>query len=51
MKENEIIHSLRFAMRGDLSMEAFRIEKYSMISRKKYKTESINQAKDYGKLE
>ena len=51
MKENDIVRSLRFAMKGSLSMKISRIEKYSMISQKKYKTETINQAKDYGKLE
>lgn len=51
MKEKSIISSLRFAMKGNLSMKVSHIEKYSMISSKKYKTESINRAKDYVKLE
>ena len=51
MKEIDIARSLRFVMKGNLSMKISRIEKYSMISHKKYKTETINQANDYGKLE
>lgn len=51
MKISEIDKSLHSVMVGSVSIKTKAIKRVSRYSIDKYKTESITQAKDYGKLE
>lgn len=51
MKRSDIDKSFHSVMKGFISMKTINIKKYTICSSSKYKTESITQAKDYGKLE
>lgn len=51
MTKFEIDKSLQSVMSGNISIKTNVIKKVSFCSINKYKTESITQAKDYGKLE
>lgn len=51
MAKVELNKTLYSVMRGNISIKTNTIQKMSFCSINKYKTESITQAKDYGKLE
>lgn len=51
MKRSEINKSLHSVMSGNISIKTKAIKKIPFCSIDKYKTKSITQAKDYGKLE
>ncbi len=51
MTKIEIDKSLHSVMSGNISIKTNVIKKISYCSMDKLKTESITQAKDYGKLE
>ena len=51
MNTYEIANTFHSTMKGNVSLNSSHIEKLTIIKKINYKTESLNQARLYGKLE